>query len=318
MSGVRYTRRRQYPMPQRSSQDHREAPSASRPPSEHDISFTASEIYANQLDEYADYHEECRIALWEQFGENPDMGWNYIDRLRRIFEAGNSVESVLSAEMRVKLTTNRITNALIAKLARRYDDFPRQVADNFEIPNIEHEVVERSTNPTPRRASRGEPRPSGRIGTHIPSPSPFEASARILNSLVEPAEGEYRLNRPIIASNWGNFEEPESPLFRRNTRFEAPQMSPMGQYMASVEPRSTPRRRVVIESPLEYSRFANTTLSAPGTGRQRISLVSPRARVQNTPVTSPTLRTTSLPPTTSGPPISSTPVLQPPQPPTTL
>jgi hypothetical protein len=64
----------------------------------------------------------------------------------------------------------------------------------------------------PRRASREEPRSSGHIGTNIPSPSPFEALARTLNSL-EPAEGEYRLNKPAIAANWGQFEEPKSPLF---------------------------------------------------------------------------------------------------------
>jgi hypothetical protein len=52
------------------------------------------------------------------------MGWNYIDRLRQIFEAGNTVESVLLPDMHIKLTTNRATNAIIARLPRRYNDFP--------------------------------------------------------------------------------------------------------------------------------------------------------------------------------------------------
>ena len=46
------------------------------------------------------------------------------------------------------------------------------------------------------------------------SPTPFEESAKTLNSLLEPAEGEYRLHAPPVSGTI----EVESPGIRQRER----------------------------------------------------------------------------------------------------
>jgi hypothetical protein len=154
-----------------------------------------------------------------------------VDHLQQIWKAENIIESILSPEMCVKLTSNRSVNSAIRKLYHHYDTFPINITDNFETPqrydicpralfcsesehrefnkisNSKHLV--QSTQSTPRNTSsiqeprlfvastsnitmsRDAPRPSVRRSLIAPSPTLFEESARMLNSLVELAKGEY-------------------------------------------------------------------------------------------------------------------------------
>jgi hypothetical protein len=228
MSNVIRTRRNQYLRPQSSQQ---QIPSASRPTTPSDQGQRSVEIEEQQKEAYAVYHDLCRRTLAQYFHEDPDRNWNYVDCLRRIWEAGNTMESILSPEMRVKLTSDRSANSAIRKLYNHYDTFPINITDNFETPQ-RHVIRPRvsfrsesghrefnetsasrhpiqSTQSTPRNMSsireprlsvastsnitmsRGAPRPSVRRSLAAPSPTPFEESARTLNSSVEPAEGEY-------------------------------------------------------------------------------------------------------------------------------
>jgi hypothetical protein len=228
MSNVIRTRRNQYLRPQSSQQ---QIPSASRPAMPSDQGQQSVEIEEQQKEAYTVYHNLCRRALAQYFHEDPDRNWNYVDHLRRIWEAGNTMASILSPEMRVKLTSDRLANSAIRKLYNHYDTFPINITDNFET--LQRHVIRprvsfhsksghrefnetsasrqpiQSTQSTPRNISsireprlsvastsnitmsRGAPRPSARRSLAAPSPTPFEESARTLNSLVEPAEGEY-------------------------------------------------------------------------------------------------------------------------------
>ena len=62
--------------------------------------------------------------------------------------------------------------------------------------------------------ARGAPRPHSRRSLAVMSPTPFEESAKTLNSLLEPAEGEYRLHAPPV---YGTIEV-ESPGIRQRER----------------------------------------------------------------------------------------------------
>jgi hypothetical protein len=57
----------------------------------------------------------------------------------------------------------------------------------------------------------GEPKPSIKPTARVPSPSPFEASAKMLNSLLEPAEGEFCISAPVVSKVVEEVEPPESP-----------------------------------------------------------------------------------------------------------
>ena len=131
MSNVICTHRNQYLRPQGSQS---QIPSASRPATPFEEEERTIEIEAQQRDAYAQYHDLCRRALAEYFHEDPDRNWNYVDRLRRIWEAGNSMESILSPQMRIKLTSDPLTRSTIGRLYRHYDSFPAQISDNFETP----------------------------------------------------------------------------------------------------------------------------------------------------------------------------------------
>jgi hypothetical protein len=100
MSNVIQTRHGTYQKPQGSQ---RQIPSASRPPSQAKESNNSTNVYEKQRTMYANYHEVCRRALAEYFNEDPDRNWNYIERLRKIWENGNHPTSVLLYDMRLKL-----------------------------------------------------------------------------------------------------------------------------------------------------------------------------------------------------------------------
>ena len=131
MSDVIRTRRNQYLRPQ-SSQP--QIPSASRPVTPSDQMDRTVEIEAQQQEEYTRYHDLCRRTLAEFLHKDPDRNWNYVNRLRRIWEAGNSMESILSPEMHIKLTSDPRTRSAIGRLYQHYDSFPARIADNFETP----------------------------------------------------------------------------------------------------------------------------------------------------------------------------------------
>jgi hypothetical protein len=57
----------------------------------------------------------------------------------------------------------------------------------------------------------GEPKPSTKPTARVPSPSPFEASAKMLNSLLEPAEGEFHISAPVVSKVIEEVEQPKSP-----------------------------------------------------------------------------------------------------------
>jgi hypothetical protein len=57
----------------------------------------------------------------------------------------------------------------------------------------------------------GEPKPSTKPTARVSSPSPFEASAKTLNSLLEPAEGEFCISAPVVLKVIEEVEQPESP-----------------------------------------------------------------------------------------------------------
>jgi hypothetical protein len=179
------------------------------------------------------------------------------------------MESILSPEMRVKLTSDRSTNSTIRKLYHHYDNFPINITDNFETPqrHVIHPRVSfhsesghrefnetsasrhliQSIQSTPRNISsireprlsvastsnitmsRGAPRPSVRRSLAAPSPTPFEESARTLNSLVEPAEGEYQLNTPFITEQTSIHLEPEKPGMRQRDRIHEQEQSRIEQ-----------------------------------------------------------------------------------------
>ena len=121
MSNVIHTRRNQYLQPQ-SSQS--QIPSASQPVTPSDQMDLTVKIEAQQQEEYTQYHDLCRRTLAEFLHEDPDRNWNYVNRLRRIWEAGNSMESILSPEMRIKLTSDPRTRSAIGRLYEHYDSFP--------------------------------------------------------------------------------------------------------------------------------------------------------------------------------------------------
>ena len=131
MSNVMRTRHGTYQKPQGSQ---RQNPSASRPTSPAEESTNSTDMYEKQRTMYANYHEVCRRALAEYFNEDPDRNWNYVNKLRRIWKAGNSMESILSLEMCIKLTSDPRTRSAIGRLYQHYDSFPARIADNFETP----------------------------------------------------------------------------------------------------------------------------------------------------------------------------------------
>ena len=131
MSNVMRTRHGTYQKPQGSQ---RQNPSASRPTLPAEESTNSTDMYEKQRTMYANYHEVCRRALAEYFNEDPDRNWNYIDRLRKIWENGNHLTSVLPYDMRLKLMNDRVVNKGIKKLYDHYDNFRSQVTDNFETP----------------------------------------------------------------------------------------------------------------------------------------------------------------------------------------
>ena len=100
MSNVMRTRHGTYQKPQGSQ---RQNPSASRPTSPAEESTNSTDMYEKQRTMYANYHEVCRRALAEYFNEDPDRNWNYINRLRKIWENGNYPTSILPHDMRLKL-----------------------------------------------------------------------------------------------------------------------------------------------------------------------------------------------------------------------
>ena len=104
MSNVIRTRRQAYTRSQSSQQ---QLSSASRPQTPSDTADRTINIYEQQRILYNEYHEECREALADLFGENPDRNWNYIERLRRIWEAGNQHSSTLSFTDRLRLTNDQ-------------------------------------------------------------------------------------------------------------------------------------------------------------------------------------------------------------------
>jgi hypothetical protein len=57
-----------------------------------------------------------------------------------------------------------------------------------------------------------ESKPSTKPTARVPSPSPFEASAKTLNSLLEPAEGKFRISAPVVSKVIEKVEQPESPI----------------------------------------------------------------------------------------------------------
>jgi hypothetical protein len=57
----------------------------------------------------------------------------------------------------------------------------------------------------------GEPKPSTKPTARVLSPSPFEASAKTLNSLLEPAEGEFCISAPVVSKVIEEVEQPKSP-----------------------------------------------------------------------------------------------------------
>ena len=164
------------------------------------------------------------------------------------------MESILSQEMRIKLASDPRTRSAIGRLYQHYDSFPAQIADNFETPqrNVNRPRVSfrserqdsrigessssripiQSTQSTPRNTSmsqdprlsvastgnihmdQGAPRPHSRRSLAVMSPMPFEESARTLNSLLEPAEGEYHLHAPPVSGTI----ELESPRIRQRER----------------------------------------------------------------------------------------------------
>ena len=140
MSNVIRTRRNQYLRPQGNQS---QIPSASRPATPFEEEERTIEIEAQQQDAYAQYHDLCRRALAEYFHEDPDRNWNYVDRLRRIWEAGNSMESILSPQMHIKLTSDPLTRSAIGRLYRHYDSFHARISDNFETPqrNVNRNIV---------------------------------------------------------------------------------------------------------------------------------------------------------------------------------
>ena len=88
MSNVIRTRRNQYLRPQSSQQ----IPSALRPATPSDQMDRTVEIEAQQQEEYTRYHDLYRRTLAEFLHEDPDKNWNYVNRLRRIWEAGTMTE----------------------------------------------------------------------------------------------------------------------------------------------------------------------------------------------------------------------------------
>ena len=124
-------------------------------------------IEAQQQEEYTQYHDLCRRTLAEFLHKDPDRNWNYINRLRRIWEAGNSMESILSPEMRIKLTSDSRTRSAIGRLYQHYDSFPARIADNFETP-------QRNVN-RPRVSFRSE-RQDSRIGEPSSSRIPIQST----------------------------------------------------------------------------------------------------------------------------------------------
>ena len=269
MSNVMRTRRQAYTRSQSSQQ---QLSSASQPQTPSDTADRTIDIYERQRVLYNEYHEECREALADLFGENPDRNWNYIERLRRIWEAGNQPSSTLSFADRLRLTNDQEVRTTIQRLYNQYSLFPSLITNDFETPRRSNSrlrvsfsrnapITETSSEPdlhtperpihsTPRNTSRildprltlsadrnqpriseastsgitpgrGIPRPSARPSMSAPSPSPFEASAQTLNSLVEPAEGEYRLSAPVIhREEMEGYERPESPGISHRQRIQ--------------------------------------------------------------------------------------------------
>jgi hypothetical protein len=192
-----------------------------------------------------------------------------VDCLQQIWEAGNTMKSILSPEMYVKLTSDKSANSAIRKLYHHYDIFLINITDNFETPqrhvicprisfcsNSGHREFHKistsrhsiqSTQSMPRNTSsirepqlsvastsnitmsRGTPRPSVRRSLAAPSPTPFEESARTLNSLVEPAEGEYRLNTPFITKQTSIYVKSESSGMRQRNRIHEREQSRIKQ-----------------------------------------------------------------------------------------
>ena len=310
MSNVIRTRSQTYSRRMQSSQ---QLPSASRPSTPNPALDRTADILALQQDEYKSYHERCRQALAKYFNEDPDKNWNYIERLKRIWEAGNTPTSVLPGEMRVKLMNDPVINKRIRVLYDEYFMYPAQVTNNFEtprrsvvrprvsfIPPVRSPPVSTSEQRVPVvttsqiMSDRGVPRPRTRPVTSVASPSPFEASQNTLRSLVEPAEGEYRLNPPRISSDWQASERVESPTIshrlRMKEREDSMQMSsgtgvrtnvstpvpPQLPTMALLTPsrRSAPPTPYVVHRSYEepVSSFA---YSEPGYGRRNNNIQSP-------------------------------------------
>ena len=121
MSNIIRTRRNQYLRTQNSQP---QFPSASPPATPSDQGECTIEVEQQQNKAYAQYHDLCRRTLAEFLHEDPDRNWNYVNRLRRIWEAGNSMESILSPEMRIKLTSDPRTRSAIGRLYQHYDSFP--------------------------------------------------------------------------------------------------------------------------------------------------------------------------------------------------
>ena len=231
MSNVMRTRHQVYP---KKADVFRVLPSVSRPATPRQDPDSSAEIQEQQEQAYREYHEACRNALALYFSENPDKNWNYIERLRKIWETGNHPSSVLAPDMRIKLSSNVAVRREIDKLYRQYNAYPAHIADNFETPRRVTKprvsFVNQPSNSTtsePRISAastsgitfnRGAPRPSSRLATSEPSPTPYEASSKTLQSLVEPAEGEYRLNPPKVSRSWEAEEQPESPSIQHRQR----------------------------------------------------------------------------------------------------
>ena len=131
MSNVIRTRHQVY---QRQPSRSQYVESASRPVSPSYVAERSIDIYEQQMASYADYHEMCRQALARHLQEDPDRNWNYIDRLQRIWEAGNRPTSVLPPDMRLRLSNNREVNSAIRRLYEQYSQYPARVTDNFETP----------------------------------------------------------------------------------------------------------------------------------------------------------------------------------------
>ena len=77
------------------------------------------------------------------------------------------MESILSPEMHIKLTSDSRTRSAIGRLYQHYDSFPARIADNFETP-------QRNVN-RPRVSFRSE-RQDSRIGESSPSRIPIQST----------------------------------------------------------------------------------------------------------------------------------------------